>query len=129
MTVIRDADDADPVDPAEVQWHIHNDLCFGGEPGAWTLSAHASPPAPCPAGSTRRTMNPTMHVRITPHECGPFASLEGLGAGRIAPGEQRACDLAHGSHGQPEARASSGDVVSRVGGARPAPARPARARR
>ncbi|HKY68009.1 MAG TPA: hypothetical protein VJM49_16625, partial [Acidimicrobiales bacterium] len=81
-----------------VQWHIHNDLCYGGEPGEWTLFAYASPPAPCPPGTSRRTMNPMMHVWITPHECGPFASLEGLGAGQIAPGEQRACDLAHGSH-------------------------------
>ena len=30
-----------------------------------------------------------IHVWITPNECGPFAALEGVGAGTIAAGEER----------------------------------------
>ena len=38
-----------------------------------------------------------IHVWITPHPCGPFAALEGVGAGAISAGEERWCDHAHGS--------------------------------
>ena len=41
---------------------------------------------------------PMIHVWITPHRCGPFAALEGVGGGQIAEGEARLCDHAHGSH-------------------------------
>ena len=40
---------------------------------------------------------PMIHVWITPNKCGPFAALEGIGAGQIADGETRLCDSAHGS--------------------------------
>jgi hypothetical protein len=39
-----------------------------------------------------------IHVWIVPHECGPFAALEGVGAGQILDGETRWCDTAHGAH-------------------------------
>jgi hypothetical protein len=38
-----------------------------------------------------------VHVWIIPYECGPFAALEGDGAGQIRPGEERRCDHAHGA--------------------------------
>ena len=38
-----------------------------------------------------------IHVWITPHACGPFAALEGVGAGAIARGRGTLCDHAHGS--------------------------------
>jgi hypothetical protein len=38
-----------------------------------------------------------VHVWIVPHECGPVAALDGLGAGQIRPDEQRLCDHAHGA--------------------------------
>jgi hypothetical protein len=38
-----------------------------------------------------------IHVWIIPHRCGPFAALEGVGAGQIAPGQERLCDHQHGS--------------------------------
>ena len=92
-------DEVPDIGGALIQWHIHDDLCYRGQPGDWKLAAYALPPAPCPAGTERRTVNPMMHVWITPHECGPFASLEGVGAGQIAAGEERACDHAHGAPG------------------------------
>ena len=38
-----------------------------------------------------------IHVWIVPHECGPFAALEGVGAGQVPAGEEHLCDHAHGS--------------------------------
>jgi hypothetical protein len=40
-----------------------------------------------------------IHVWITPHKCGPFAALEGVGAGQVVPGEEHLCDHAHGTGG------------------------------
>jgi hypothetical protein len=82
-----------------VQWHVHDDLCWAGETNAWRLAGDvAPPPEPCPAGTFRlsQVMVPMLHVWIVPHECGPFAALEGVGAGQIAAGEQRLCDHRHG---------------------------------
>jgi hypothetical protein len=81
-----------------VQWHIHGDLCFAGEPGAWRVAGLAPPPQDCPPGTTRiGEPVPMVHVWIIPHECGPFAALEGIGAGQIAAGEERLCDHHHGA--------------------------------
>jgi hypothetical protein len=40
-----------------------------------------------------------IHVWIIPHECGPFAALEGIAGGRIPDGESRLCDHVHGTGG------------------------------
>ena len=40
---------------------------------------------------------PMIHVWVVPHQCGPFAALEGVGAGQIKEGETRLCDHAHGT--------------------------------
>jgi hypothetical protein len=40
---------------------------------------------------------PMIHVWITPHPCGPFAALEGIGAGQVKAGETQLCDHVHGS--------------------------------
>ena len=37
-----------------------------------------------------------IHVWIVPNECGPFAALEGVGAGTIEAGQERWCDHVHG---------------------------------
>jgi hypothetical protein len=82
-----------------VQWHVHDNLCFTGEPGAWRVGGVASPDKECPQGTTRLSDNPVpmVHVWIRPHRCGPFAALEGIGGGQIAAGEERLCDHAHGA--------------------------------
>jgi hypothetical protein len=85
------------------QWHVHNDLCFTDDPVAPTLAfgAGAGPVVgtdnPCPPPTQKRANVPMMHVWIVPHPCGPFAALEGVGAGQIRPGEERLCDHAHGA--------------------------------
>ncbi len=82
-----------------VQWHIHDNLCYAGEPGAWRVAGVAPPDQECRPGTTRLSDNPVpmVHVWIRPHPCGPFAALEGVGAGQISADEQRLCDHAHGA--------------------------------
>lgn len=91
-------DDVPDVGGDLVQWHIHNDLCFAGEEGAWVVAGVAPPPQECRPGTTRiGDPVPMVHVWIVPHECGPFSALEGVGAGQIDEGEERLCDHAHGA--------------------------------
>ena len=50
----------------------------------------------CPPGSVNAGgENPMVHVWIAPHECGPFAALEGHGAGQAATTGARADQCAH----------------------------------
>jgi hypothetical protein len=91
-------DDVPDVGGDLIQWHIHDDLCFAGEPGAWVVAGVAPPPQECRPGTQRLgPPTPMVHVWITPHECGPFSALEGVGAGQIAEGEERLCDHHHGA--------------------------------
>lgn len=83
-----------------IQWHVHDDLCFTGEENAWMLAGDGPvpPDEECPPGTSRLTESvPMIHVWIVPHACGAFASLEGVAAGQVAAGEERACDHTHGS--------------------------------
>jgi hypothetical protein len=89
-------DEVPDIGGALMQWHIHDDLCFttGDAPQvAGLVGAGGS----CPAGLQKFRAAPMIHVWITPHPCGPFAALEGVGAGSILPGEQRLCDHVHGT--------------------------------
>jgi hypothetical protein len=86
---------------ALVQWHIHDDLCFAGTPYAWRVADVTEPGADCRPGTfrLRQSSVPMVHVWIIPHRCGPFAAIEGDGAGQIRPGDVRLCDHAHGVPG------------------------------
>ncbi|MFZ9158520.1 MAG: hypothetical protein ACO230_10560 [Ilumatobacteraceae bacterium] len=82
------------------QWHIHNNLCYSQDPyvnGSTRVVGVTSENGPCSFG-IKLNPNPMIHVWITPHMCGPFAALEGVGAGQIKPGDERLCDQVH-SHG------------------------------
>ena len=82
------------------QWHIHNNLCFNQDPkisGSTRVVGVTSEDGPCSFG-VKIQPNPMLHVWLTPQACGPFAALEGVGAGQIKPGEERLCDEVH-SHG------------------------------
>lgn len=78
------------------QWHIHDNLCFspGEAPKVRGVTAAGGG---CPAGLVKFDPVPMIHVWIVPHECGPFAALEGVGSGQIKEGEERLCDHAHGA--------------------------------
>lgn len=82
------------------QWHIHNNLCYSSDPyvtGSTRVVGVTSEDGPCGFG-IKLHPNPMIHVWLTPQACGPFAALEGVGAGQIKQGEQRLCDQVH-SHG------------------------------
>jgi hypothetical protein len=82
---------------ALMQWHIHYDLCFTADPVAPQLEDQTGPDGTCRPPLVKVGDWAMIHVWIVPHECGPFAALEGVGAGTILEGEQRWCDHAHGS--------------------------------
>ena len=88
-------DEVPDIGGALTQWHIHDNLCY-------------TPTIRSPRG--RRPHEPRRHVprrwsrrrgaddpRLDrAQQCGPFAALEGVGAGRSERGEERLCDHAHG---------------------------------
>jgi hypothetical protein len=77
-----------------VQWHTHEDLCFSPEGYVQGL---VDATGACPAGQVEPVRSPMVHVWVEPRACGPFAALEGVAGGRIADGQTRLCDHAHGS--------------------------------
>jgi hypothetical protein len=79
------------------QWHIHDDLCFTDDPVQPRVAAVTSVGGSCRAPLKKFEPVPMIHVWIVPHQCGPFAALEGVGAGQIKEGEERLCDHAHGA--------------------------------
>jgi hypothetical protein len=81
-----------------MQWHIHDNLCYSNDPEQPRVSGITDANGNCSPGLVKHDPAPMIHVWITSHPCGPFASLEGVAAGQIAPGEERLCDEAHGAH-------------------------------
>ncbi len=79
------------------QWHIHDNLCFTGDKGAFRVAGLTDGSGNCAAPLVKLQPVPMIHVWIVPHPCGPFAALEGVGAGQVKPGETKSCDHAHGS--------------------------------
>jgi hypothetical protein len=79
------------------QWHIHNNLCFrdlGGNPKQKMVDGLTDGNGNCPPGEERSVTVPMIHVWIVRNPCGPFAALEGIGAGQTQSG-QRNCDSGH----------------------------------
>jgi len=89
--------DAPDVGGALTQWHVHADLCLTGDSTQKVLAGFTTVTGSCPAGSTKAGDTPMLHVWVVPNVCGPFAALEGIGAGQVPPGQTRLCDTAHGS--------------------------------
>ena len=78
-----------------MQWHIHDNLCFTDDPVAPKVRGLTKPDGTCRAPLVRLAQSPMIHVWIVPTECGPFAALEGIGAGTIEAGQERWCDHVH----------------------------------
>ncbi|MEN9644362.1 MAG: hypothetical protein RL238_1031 [Actinomycetota bacterium] len=89
-------DDVPDIGGALMQWHIHDNLCFTNDPVAPRVAGLTNGQGECNAPLVKFRPAPMIHVWITPHQCGPFAALEGVGAGQIAAGEERLCDHQHG---------------------------------
>ena len=80
-----------------MQWHIHGDLCFTDDPIAPRVAGTKPLGATCRPPLVDGTEAPMIHVWIRPHECGPFAALDGIGGGQVPDGETTLCDHAHGA--------------------------------
>lgn len=78
------------------QWHIHDDLCFSDDPVSPHVAGITNVGGECRPPTTKLEPVPMIHVWIVGHPCGPFAALDGVGAGQIAAGEERLCDQVHG---------------------------------
>jgi hypothetical protein len=81
-----------------MQWHVHGDLCFTDDPEAPQVAGIKPIGTPCRPPLVDGTLAPMIHVWIRPHECGPFAALDGVGGGQVPAGEAVLCDEAHGAH-------------------------------
>ena len=92
-----DLADVPNIGGALMQWHIHDNLCFTNDPEAPKVAGLVNNKGECNSPLTKFRPAPMIHVWITSHKCGPFAALEGVGAGQIQPGEERLCDHVHGS--------------------------------
>ena len=91
--------DVPDVGGALTQWHIHDNLCFTKDAVAPHVAGITDANGGCPASLQKFRPAPMIHVWITPNVCGPFAALEGVGAGQVLPGQERLCDHAHGASG------------------------------
>lgn len=79
-----------------VQYHVHDDLCFTSPP-APKVRGITSVGGACRTPLVKFNPNVMIHVWIRPNPCGPFAALQGIGAGQIKAGATRACDHKHGA--------------------------------
>ncbi len=75
------------------QWHIHNNLCFSpaqevdGFPQRRVVGL-TNAEGTCDNGEYLEPHAPMLHVWVVPHKCGPFSSLEGVGAGQAVTEER-----------------------------------------
>jgi hypothetical protein len=89
--------DVPDVGGALTQWHVHRDLCLTDNPMQKIVSGLTTVDGTCPPGTEKAGDTPMLHVWIIPNQCGPFAALEGIGAGQVPKGQTRLCDTGHGS--------------------------------
>jgi len=82
---------------ALMQWHIHDNLCFTTSGSAPRVGGLTDAAGTCTPPLVKLGTSPMIHVWLTPTPCGPFAALEGVGAGQVAEGEEHLCDHVHGS--------------------------------
>lgn len=81
------------------QWHVHNNLCFTGGGDAPHVAGLTDANGNCRAPLVKLLPVPMIHVWIVPHPCGPFAALNGVGAGQVKAGDVTNCDHVHGEAG------------------------------
>lgn len=89
--------DTPDVGGALTQWHVHEDLCLTDNATQKTLAGFVAVNGQCAPGTSKAGAMPMLHVWVVPNPCGPFAALEGVGAGQVPTGQTRLCDTAHGA--------------------------------
>ncbi len=89
--------DVPDVGGALTQWHVHANLCLTDNPEQRVVAGLTSIDGACPPGTSKAGNTPMLHVWIYPNRCGPFAALEGIGAGQVPEGQTRNCDTRNAS--------------------------------
>jgi hypothetical protein len=82
---------------ALTQWHVHRNLCLTTNPQQRVVAGVTSLNGACPPGTSKAGNTPMLHVWTIPNPCGPFAALEGIGAGQVPAGQTRNCDTRNAS--------------------------------
>ncbi len=87
-------------------WHDHQNLCWDDKGQVRGILRDGV----CFPGGTFRPTAPMLHVWVVPHECGPFAGIEGAGPlAAVVGGHGSGCDH---SHGASDESSGSGDGES-----------------
>ena len=69
-------------------WHVHTNVCFEPADGGTRVAGLVDDNGECPEGQFTASADlPMVHVWVVPHPCGPFAALEGVGAGQSSDDE------------------------------------------
>jgi hypothetical protein len=79
-------------------WHVHTNVCFETAEGGAPVAGLVDPELPCPEGQFKASEDlPMVHVWVVPHQCGPFAALEGVGAGQAGESDAERIDRCRSS--------------------------------
>ena len=81
-----------------MQWHVHTNLCWANIGGMPKVVGVTNAAGKCTFGAPQSGGAPMVHVWITPHQCGPFAALEGVGAGVADVSDSERVDLCNKAH-------------------------------
>ena len=81
-----------------MQWHVHTNLCWATIDGVAKVVGVTNASGQCAYGNPRTGGGPMVHVWITPHQCGPFAALEGVGAGVADVSDSERVDMCNKAH-------------------------------
>lgn len=81
-----------------MQWHVHSNLCWLTINGVPKVVGVTNAAGACVIGTLQTGGAPMVHVWITPHACGPFAALEGNGAGVAEASDEERVDLCNKTH-------------------------------
>lgn len=79
-------------------WHVHTNVCFEATESGARVAGLVDPELPCPEGQFKASEDlPMVHVWVVPHQCGPFAALEGVGAGQAGESDAERIDRCRSS--------------------------------
>lgn len=81
-----------------MQWHVHNNLCFGQNAQGSTVIVAIAVNGVCAKGVLQTNGSPMVHVWVVAHPCGPFAAVEGVAAGVAAVPDAERLDLCNAAH-------------------------------
>jgi hypothetical protein len=87
--------DVPDVGGALTQWHVHRNPCLTNDPEQKVILRFTGGDGTCPAGTSKASNTPMLHVWTVPNPCGPFAALEF--GGQFPDGEARNCDTRNAS--------------------------------